>query len=99
MRDPMNWSVTVFRAFGIPVKVHLLLIVVSVGMFLRLISGKDNPLFWSDVLLLVVLIPFVVILLHEFGHCFGARSVGGDAKEILMWPLGGLAYIDVPHTP
>lgn len=99
MRDPMSWSFTVFRAFGIPVKVHLLFIVVSLGLFLRQIGGKDNPLLWYDVLGLTVLIPFVVILLHEFGHCFGARYVGGDAKEVLMWPLGGLAYVDVPHTP
>jgi Zn-dependent protease len=99
MRDPMNWSVPVFRAFGIPVRVHLLFIIVSAGLFLRQMWAKDNPLWWADVLGFTVLLPFVVILLHEFGHCFGARAVGGDAKEILMWPLGGLAYVDVPHTP
>src|SRR5207244_11977431 len=38
-------------------------------------------------------------LLHEFGHCFGARLVDGDAHEVLLWPLGGLAAVDVPHTP
>jgi Zn-dependent protease len=42
---------------------------------------------------------FISVLLHEFGHCFGARLVAGDANEILIWPLGGLAYVDVPHTP
>lgn len=99
MRDPMSWALTVFRAFGIPVRVHLLFIVVSLGLFLRQIGGKDNPLWWGDVLVFTVVVPFVVILLHEFGHCFGARYVDGDAKEILMWPLGGLASVDVPHTP
>lgn len=99
MRDPMNWSVTVFRAFGIPVKVHLLFIIVALGLFLRQIGGKDNPLWWPDVLLFTVFIPFLVIVMHEFGHCFGARHVDGDAKEILIWPLGGLAFVDVPHTP
>src|SRR5205807_4989903 len=42
---------------------------------------------------------FLSVLLHEFGHCFGARFVDGDAHEILLWPLGGLAYVEVPHTP
>jgi Zn-dependent protease len=51
------------------------------------------------VFLVTVVVLFGVILLHEFGHCFGARYVDGDAKEILIWPLGGLAYIEVPHTP
>ncbi|MCE9562527.1 MAG: site-2 protease family protein [Planctomycetes bacterium] len=99
MRDPMNWSVTVFRAFGIPVKVHLLFIIVALGLFIRQMSGKDNPLSWGDVLVFTAFIPFLVIVIHEFGHCFGARYVDGDAKEILIWPLGGLAFVDVPHTP
>jgi Zn-dependent protease len=99
MRDPMSWSLPVFRAFGIQVKVHLLFIIVTLGLFIRQISGKENPLWWGDVLLFTMLIPFLVIVLHEFGHCFGARYVDGDAKEVLIWPLGGLAFVEVPHTP
>jgi len=99
MRDPMSWSFTIFRAYGIPVKIHLLFVVVTLGLFLRQIGGKHNPLLWYDVLFFTVFIPFAVIVLHEFGHCFGARFVDGDAKEVLIWPLGGLAYVDVPHTP
>jgi Zn-dependent protease len=98
MRDPMSWALPVFRAFGIQVKVHIFFFVVTLGLFLREISL--NPQYWwVDVFLVTVVILFGVILLHEFGHCFGARYVDGDAKEILIWPLGGLAYVDVPHTP
>jgi Zn-dependent protease len=39
---------------------------------------------------------FGIVLVHEFGHCFGARSVGGRADHILMWPLGGLAFASAP---
>jgi Zn-dependent protease len=99
MRDPMSWSVPVFRAFGIPVRVHIFFIIIALGMFLRLVTLKNSPIWWVDVFVLAVVLPFVIVLLHEFGHCFGARAVDGDAKEILMWPLGGLAYIEVPHTP
>lgn len=42
---------------------------------------------------------FLSVLLHEFGHCFGARSVGGDAESIIMWPLGGLALVRAPMRP
>jgi len=42
---------------------------------------------------------FVIVLLHEFGHCFTARWVGGDADDILMHPLGGLASTRPPHRP
>src|SRR5690606_32106491 len=40
---------------------------------------------------------FGVVLLHEFGHVFACRKVGGEADEILLWPLGGLAYCRPPH--
>ncbi len=30
-------------------------------------------------------------LLHEYGHVFGSRLTGGDADEVILWPLGGLA--------
>ncbi len=36
---------------------------------------------------------FVSVLLHEFGHIFGARSTGGIGDEIIIWPLGGLAMV------
>ncbi|HJZ55159.1 MAG TPA: site-2 protease family protein [Gemmataceae bacterium] len=99
MRDPMSWAVPVFRAFGIPVKVHLFFIIISLGLFFRQVLAKDNPIWWGDVLGFTIVLLFLIVLLHEFGHCFGARYVGGEAKEVLMWPLGGLAYVDVPHTP
>jgi Zn-dependent protease len=99
MRDPMSWAVPVFRLSGIQVKVHILFIIVTLGFFFRQLFQKDNPIGWPDLLAFTVVLPFLVILWHEFGHCVGAWRVGGEAREILMWPLGGLAYVDVPHTP
>jgi len=99
MRDPMSWALQVFRALGIPVKVHVFFIIVTLGLFIRQVTAKDNPIDWGDVFLFTIVLLFVVILLHEFGHCFAARGVGGDAKEILIWPLGGLAMVDIPHAP
>ncbi len=99
MRDPMSWSLKVFQAFGIPVRVHVFFFVITLGLFLRQVGMKDNPVWWVDLLVYTVFLLFLIILLHEFGHCFGARYVEGEAKEVLIWPLGGLAYVDVPHTP
>ena len=33
----------------------------------------------------------ITILLHEYAHVFAARLTGGDADEVVLWPLGGLA--------
>ena len=41
------------------------------------------------------------VLVHELGHCFAARRVGGEAVacSILLWPLGGLAFIGDSFSP
>jgi len=99
MRDPFSWSFPLGRIFGTTVRVHLLFPVLALGMILRYGFGKEYPAgLWVEVAIVMGLL-FVSVLLHEFGHCFGARMVEGDCQEILMWPLGGLAYCEVPHTP
>ena len=39
---------------------------------------------------------FGIVLLHEFGHALACRQVGGTANEIMLWPLGGVAYVSPP---
>lgn len=70
--------------WGITVRVHFTLLIY--GIFR--ITGQPNVAY--EVAYLVGL--FVCILLHEFGHALAARWCDGDCDEILLWPLGGLAY-------
>jgi Zn-dependent protease len=42
---------------------------------------------------------FLIVLLHEFGHSLACRQVGGRANQIVLWPLGGVAYVDPPQRP
>ncbi len=42
---------------------------------------------------------FLIVLLHEFGHSLACRQVGGRANQIVLWPLGGVAYVAPPHRP
>jgi Zn-dependent protease len=37
--------------------------------------------------------------LHEFGHALACRQVGGRADQIVLWPLGGVAYVRPPARP
>lgn len=98
MRDPLSWSIPLFRAFGIQVRLHILYIIITIGFIYRAYTTSHTREEWYEYTLIWVVILFLIILLHEFGHCFAARREGGDASEILMWPLGGLAYCDVPHN-
>lgn len=91
----MNGSVPLFTAFGIRVRAHSSLVVIVV---LMLLFGVGTGFTGND-RILAAMVLFAVILLHEFGHCFGARLVGGTAEDILMTPLGGLAYAMAPRRP
>src|SRR5207247_4385868 len=42
---------------------------------------------------------FVIVLLHEFGHALACRQVGGQAHRIVLWPLGGVAFVSPPPRP
>src|SRR5437879_5641328 len=42
---------------------------------------------------------FGIVLMHEFGHALACRSVGGQADRIILWPLGGIAYVKPPPRP
>lgn len=42
---------------------------------------------------------FLIVGLHEFGHALACRQVGGEANQIVLWPLGGVAYVDPPPRP
>jgi len=39
---------------------------------------------------------FVILTMYELGHALACRSVGGRADQIVLWPLGGVAYVDPP---
>ena len=59
-------------------------------------SGRFGSLLWNVAEYLML---FAVVLLHEFGHALACRQVGGQADQILLWPLGGVAYITPPSRP
>jgi Zn-dependent protease len=42
---------------------------------------------------------FAIVTMHEFGHALACRSVGGQAKHIVLWPLGGVAFVSPPQRP
>jgi Zn-dependent protease len=83
-----------FRFLGIDVYLHWLWFVVAV---LRIGYGAGGlPIsVWCALYLAV----FAIVLMHEFGHALACRSVGGRADEIVLWPLGGVAYVDPPPRP
>src|SRR5262245_59066634 len=100
MRDPFTWSLPFGRMFGITIRIHILFPIFILIMWLQAATKKPDPGHNFALQMLAVMgLLFISVLIHEFGHCFAARSVDGDANEVLLWPLGGLANCDVPNTP
>src|ERR1019366_5254319 len=59
-------------------------------------KGLYSSLTWN---VLEYLALFLIVTLHEFGHALACRQVGGTANQIVLWPLGGVAFFDPPPRP
>ncbi len=84
-----------FRLWGIDVFLDWSWILVAV-IEIQLRRNAFAHQFWN---VLEYLTLFVLVLLHEFGHALACRSVGGAASQIILWPLGGIAYVQPPPRP
>ncbi len=93
--NPLAWGFTIFTVKKIRVRIHLLFIVYLLGALIFTMPGNQEGLVfvWPRLLAMVVL-----VLAHEFGHCFVCRRVGGRVDEVMLWPLGGLAMCSVPEN-
>src|SRR5580704_4758239 len=59
-------------------------------------QGRYSSVAWA---VLEYLSLFLIVTLHEFGHSLACRQVGGQANQIVLWPLGGVAYVNPPQRP
>ena len=90
----MGGSIRLFRFAGIQVSLHFSWFLVAAYWIST--SGRYSRPIWA-VYEYVAL--FGIVLLHEFGHALACRSVGGRAEHIVLWPLGGVAFVHPPPRP
>jgi len=89
-----NGSIKLFRFLGIDVYIHWAWFLAFLYFTSR--SHSYSNYGWSA---LEILSLFLLVLTHEFGHALACRSVGGTANLIILWPLGGVAYVAPPQRP
>jgi Zn-dependent protease len=83
------------RLLGIDVFLHWSWAVVAV-IEIEERTNKYSSQAWNIAEYLAL---FLIVLMHEFGHALACRSVGGRAERIMLWPLGGVAYVQAPPRP
>lgn len=95
MPSVQQGSIRLFRFSGIDVFLHWSWFLVAVyGINAR--TRVYSSITWN---ILEYLALFAIVLTHEFGHALACRQVGGTANRILLWPFGGVAYVDPPQRP
>jgi Zn-dependent protease len=80
-------SLSLGNWFGVPVNLHW-----SWLLFMFIVA-YSNPMFG---LLFGVL--FLIVLLHEFGHCLAGRYYGIEAQNVTLYPFGGVALMKMPTS-
>lgn len=95
----MKWSWNIGKIAGIDIKIHptffLLLIWVA---FVAISGGNTFNAVFTEVGFILVL--FLSVVLHEFGHALVARKFGITTQDITLLPIGGVARLEkMPEDP
>jgi len=94
----MTWSIPIGTVKGTVIRVHL-----TFFLFLLWIGGAHYAQGGQEAALKGVafmLLLFLCVLLHEFGHVFAARRYGVRTPDITLLPIGGVARLErIPEQP
>jgi Zn-dependent protease/CBS domain-containing protein len=91
-RDPSSsgWSLKIGTALGIPIRVHFTFLLLLVW-FAGTASARDESV---PIAIVFILLLFVCVVMHELGHAAMARRFGVSTREIVLYPIGGVARLE-----
>ncbi|MFQ3566797.1 MAG: site-2 protease family protein [Aggregatilineales bacterium] len=96
MRD----SLKILTVRGINLRIHITFPLILIWAMLQfgLLAGMgwDGAIFG----LIVILLLFGIVVLHELGHSIAAQNYGIEVEEIVLLPIGGVAMLKrIPENP
>jgi Zn-dependent protease len=91
----MGGTFRLFKFSGIQVYLHFSWFLIAAYEFSRRAGVYGSPV-WAGAEYIAL---FAIVLLHEFGHALACRQTGGIADRIVLWPLGGIAFVNPPRRP
>jgi Zn-dependent protease/CBS domain-containing protein len=94
----MGWSIRLFDVAGTAVRIHLTFFLLLAWIAAIHYTRGGAPAAIDGVLFIVLL--FLCVVLHEFGHVFAARRYGIKTSDVTLLPIGGVASLErMPEKP
>jgi len=85
----MSWSIPILRVAGIQLRIHVTFVLLIAWLAL----GSAGAVVF-------VLLLFLCVVLHEFGHALAAKGYGINTPDITLLPIGGVARLErIPEEP
>jgi stage IV sporulation protein FB len=91
----LNQSYLLGRVLGIPIRVHLTLLILAPVLALMVTRGLGLLALLVGLVLVVMF--FASVALHELGHSVVAIRYGCQVQQIMLLPIGGVAQLS--HMP
>ena len=94
----MGWSLPIFRVAGIQLRIHITFLLLIGWLAFGYYAEGGSAVALSRVIFILLL--FVCVVLHEFGHAFAAKAFGINTPDITLLPIGGVARLErMPEEP
>jgi stage IV sporulation protein FB len=90
MATGSRWAIQIGSALGIPIRIHVTFLLLLVWF------GMDAAAYSRNVPreIAFVLAVFACVVLHELGHAAMALRFGVKTREIVLYPIGGVARLE-----
>ncbi|PYJ46749.1 MAG: site-2 protease family protein [Verrucomicrobia bacterium] len=94
----MGWSIPIFRVAGIQLRIHVTFLLLIAWLAFGYYAQGGSVAAASRVIFVLLL--FLCVVLHEFGHAFAAKAFGINTPDITLLPIGGVARLErMPEEP
>src|SRR6187399_684509 len=94
----MSWSLPIFRIVGIQLRIHITFLLLIAWLAFGYYTQGGSAAAASRVIFVLLL--FLCVVLHEFGHAFAAKAFGINTPDITLLPIGGVARLErMPEEP
>src|SRR5947207_13569374 len=88
----MSWSLPIFRIAGIQLRIHITFLLLIAWLAFGYYAQGGSAVAASRVIFVLLL--FLCVVLHEFGHAFAAKALGINTPDITLLPIGGVAHLE-----